>query len=261
MLLQKQYVAQSHIQSVMKTIAVIADIHGNFPALEAVVADIKQRNVDIVVNLGDHLSGPLWPKETAEFLLQQQWIQISGNHDRNIVQQNPSAHGLSDAYAFNAINEVEKEWLRELPATVMVDDNVLLFHGTPLSDSEYLLETVEHGRTRLATQSEIKHRIGNSTASVMLCGHSHVQRVVRHESVLIVNPGSVGLPAYDDNSPEYYVIETGSPDARYAILKNDNSTWSVELISIPYDFKKAVEQAKKNNRTDWVAPLETGYVK
>ena len=54
----------------MKTIAAISDIHGNILALEAVVRDIARRHVDTVVNLGDHLSGPLWPKETIQFLMQ-----------------------------------------------------------------------------------------------------------------------------------------------------------------------------------------------
>ena len=245
----------------MKTIAAIADIHGNILALEAVAADMKRRDIDIVVNLGDHLSGPLWPGETAEFLMQQQWIQISGNHDRHLVSQDPNTHGLSDAYAFKVMNKTEKEWLRELPVTVKLDDNVLLFHGTPSNDSEYLPESVEHGRVRLASQDEIKRRLNGSTASVMLCGHSHVQRVVKHGSILIVNPGSVGLPAYEDTSPEYHVVESGSPDARYAMLKYDEDKWSVELISVPYDFQKAVDQAKKNNRADWAIALETGYMK
>jgi putative phosphoesterase len=244
----------------MKKIAAVSDIHGNILALEAVVADIKRKVVDVIVNLGDHLSGPLWPKETAEFLMQQEWIQISGNHDRQLIIQDPHIHGLSDAYAFNAIGDVEKEWLKKLPAIVTMDNDILLFHGTPSNDSEYLLETVEHGRARLASQSEIKERIGDSNSTVMLCGHTHVQRVVKHNNILIVNPGSVGLPAYEDDSPEYHIIESGSPDARYAILNYDNNNWNVELISVPYDFQKAVEKAKKNNRSDWAIALETGYM-
>lgn len=89
----------------MKRLAVISDIHGNILALEAVAADIKRRNVDGIVNLGDHISGPLWPKETIEFLMKQEWIQIRGNHDRQLIQQIPKDHGLSDKYAFQYLDK------------------------------------------------------------------------------------------------------------------------------------------------------------
>lgn len=217
--------------------------------------------MDAVVNLGDHLSGPLWPEETVHFLMRQDWIQISGNHDRQLIRQDPGAHGPSDRYAFNLLHETEKEWLRSLPASLRMDGSVFLFHGTPFSDSEYLLETIEHGRTRLASHGEIRGRLGPARSSVMLCGHTHVQRVVdMGDSVMIVNPGSVGLPAYEDDSPEPHVVETGSPHARYALLKYDRG-WTVELIMVPYDFHKAADQALKNGRPDWATALQTGFMR
>ncbi len=245
----------------MKTIAAISDIHGNILALEAVVRDIARRRVDTVVNLGDHLSGPLWPKETIQFLMQQNWTQISGNHDRQLVARDPLTHGLSDGYAFNVLNDSEKEWLRQLPANVRVDENVFLFHGTPTSDSDYLLETIEHGRAVLAARSEIAKKLGNTRTPLMLCGHTHIQRLVdAGENILIVNPGSVGLPAYQDELPEPHVIESGSPHARYAVLHYDHA-WAVELISVPYNFEEAANQARKNKHPDWAIALQTGYMK
>ena len=242
----------------MKTIAAISDIHGNILALEAVVRDISKRQVDGIVNLGDHLSGPLWPKETIKFLMQQHWIQISGNHDRQLSTQDPRTHGLSDGYAFAVLNDVEKEWLRQLPTNVQMDENTLLFHGTPSSDTEYFLETIEHGRARLASRSEIKKKLGNTRSPLMVCGHTHIQRIVDiDDNTIIVNPGSVGLPAYKDDLPEPHVIESGSPHARYAILLYDD-TWTVELISVMYDFQEAADRARKNNRPDWAIALQTG---
>lgn len=61
-------------------IAIVSDIHGNLPALEAVAGDFARRGVDLVVNLGDSLSGPLLPLETARFLMAQDWRQLAGNH-------------------------------------------------------------------------------------------------------------------------------------------------------------------------------------
>jgi len=244
----------------MKSIAVLSDIHGNILALDAVAEDLAKRKVDTVVNLGDHVSGPLWPKKTVQFLMKQRWVQISGNHDRQLTKNDPAKHGLSDAYAFKLLDNPEKSWLEKLPPSGLLDDEIFLFHGTPASDTEYMLETISHGRTVLASRNEIRQRLGGAMSRIMLCGHTHVQRAVQvDEDLLIVNPGSVGLPAYKDELPEPHVIESGSPHARYAILRYE-TTWTVELIAIQYDWKRAGDQAARNGREDWASALRTGFI-
>jgi len=245
----------------LKRTAILSDIHGNIPALEAVVADIKNRQVDCTYNLGDHASGPLWPKETLQYLMRQDWIHLRGNHDRQLVEQDPKQHGLSDQYAFQFLEQAELAWLRALPAQIELPNGLLLFHGVPESDMIYLLETVEHGRARLATPLEIEKRLGGTKARVMLCGHTHISRVVEiSKNILIVNPGSVGLPAFDHDVPEPHIMETGSPHARYAILEQCHDAWHVEIILVPYDYQSAVAQAMKNNRRDWAMGLQSGYM-
>lgn len=246
----------------MPRIAVLSDIHGNFPALQAVVADLKRRNVDLVLNLGDHVSGPLWPRETVEFLMQQSaWIQIAGNHERQLTRQDPAAHGASDRYAFSQLKPEQKQWLLKLPTTTQVEDEILLFHGTPSNDNVYLLETVAYGQIQLASPTELAQRLDGAQAHVMLCGHSHVPRVVRHQDgVLIVNPGSVGLQGYTGDWPEAHVVQVGSPEARYAILEKRAGNWQVEQFAIPYDHHLAAEQARQNGRQDWEVALKTGYI-
>ena len=71
-------------------IAVIADIHGNLPALEAVLADIRHRKADRVINLGDCVSGPLWPSEVVDLLMARDDLTIRGNHDRWVSGPDPS---------------------------------------------------------------------------------------------------------------------------------------------------------------------------
>jgi putative phosphoesterase len=243
-------------------VAVVSDIHGNILALEAVAADMQMRQVDAVLNLGDHVSGPLWPKETIGYLMQQDWIQISGNNDRQMVTDNPQNMGLSNRYANQALDNRERDWLRSLPAKIVFQGEISLCHGTPVSDMVYLLETIEHGRTRLAAHAEIGQRLGKIETGVWVCGHTHLPRVVQMPGdVLIVNPGSVGLPAYEDELPQYHVMETGSPHARYAILEHQNDHWTVDLAVVAYDYRKAAEQARKNNRPDWEIALLTGYMK
>jgi putative phosphoesterase len=243
----------------MQKIAILSDIHGNLLALEKVMDDIKTRGVDYIANLGDHVSGPLWPKETIEYLMKQDWIHIKGNHERQLTDQDPRNHGPSDGYAFQRLTNAELNWLRSLPARMEME-NFLLIHGTPVSDSTYLLETVERGRARLATQEEITERLGGTKSPIILCGHTHIPRVVEAAGFLIVNPGSVGLPAYDDNVPEYHVMESGSPHARYAIMEYKNGHWQAKLMTITYDHQQAAKQARRNGRPDWEVGLQTGFM-
>ena len=246
----------------MQKIALLSDIHGNLPALQQVVADLLRRGVERVFNLGDHASGPLWPKETIQFLMAQDWVHILGNHDRQLVSQDPGQHGPSDRYAFQHLNETELSWLRCLPASLVVDQQLLLFHGAPSSDATYLLETIEHGRLRLAAQAEIEDRLGGTRLPSLLCGHTHTPRIVElADHTLIVNPGSVGLPAYyDDDFSKPHVVETGSPHARYAILEKIELSWRVEMVALEYDHHQAADQARKNGRPDWEIGLRTGFM-
>src|SRR5215471_4841785 len=112
------------------TIAVVADIHGNLPALERVVDDISRRGIETVINLGDHASGPLWPRETIELLMAQPWTQIAGNCDRAIATPEPSTLGPSDRFAFDRLTSAERAWLDARPSTEMLE-SVFAFHGTP----------------------------------------------------------------------------------------------------------------------------------
>ncbi len=77
----------------------------------------------------------------------------------------------------------------------------------------------------------------------------------------IVNPGSVGLPAYDDDRPYPHAIETGSPDARYAIVERLADGWVAALIAVPYAYKAMADLALTRQRPDWAYALSTGYVR
>ena len=145
---------------------------------------------------------------------------------------------------------------------------MLCCHGTPDSDLVYFLETVTPdvpGGWRPATLAEATERAGRAQHgmpnSVILCGHTHVPRVMRlADGRLVVNPGSVGLQAYDDVHPHAHVIANGSPHARYALLERSDDGWRVELRSVPYDWEAAARRAQEGNRPDWAIALRTGFV-
>ena len=242
-------------------IAVVSDIHGNLAALEAVVADFTRRGVDAAVNLGDALSGPLLPLETARYLMATDWTHLAGNHERQVLAVPAPNDDPSDVHARGRLGEPERRWIAALPHSRALDADVLLCHGTPRQDNERLLETIEPGRLRLATATEIEQRLGQLDAAVVLCGHTHVPRIARSEcGALLVNPGSVGQPAWDDESPFYHAVENGAPDARYAIVERRDGAWNAELIALPYDHRAMADLAKRNGRPDWESILCRGYV-
>lgn len=243
-------------------LAVVSDIHGNLPALEAVMADCKRHGADQVINLGDCLSGPLLSLETAQFLMEQDWVHLAGNHDHQILAYGTPGCTDVDEVAYEQLGARELAWLRALPAIKLAwRSGILLCHGTPSSDLEYFLETVEPAGARMATRQEVEARLGATQAKLILCGHTHMPRAVRTSSgQLIVNPGSVGLPAFDDATPYPHVIQVGSPDAHYALLDRVRGEWVASLIAVPYDYRPMVKLAQSRHFYDWAHALETGYV-
>jgi predicted phosphodiesterase len=225
------------------------------------MANIRKRGIDTVVNLGDHISSPLWPRETIDVLIRTDWIHIAGNNDRTLLSGDLTSLGQSDAYAWKHLDAHHLEWLKGLRSTTTWYETICLCHGIPSDDTTYLADSIENGRLRLATPTEITGRLQGTPSKVVLCGHSHMPRVVRSaDATTIINPGSVGLQAYVDDGPYPHVVECGSPHARYAVITIDGDACSVDLIAVPYDHHLAAEQARKNGRLEWAEALESGYV-
>jgi putative phosphoesterase len=240
-------------------IAVIADIHGNLPALEAVLADIQHRDVDRTVNLGDCVSGPLWPREVCDLLMASDYLTIRGNHDRWVSRPDPARMGASDRYAYSQLNQDHRTWLGAMPVLAHADHGILACHGTPSSDNQYLVEEVSEHRLVRAHPSTIRERLGDVQARVVLCGHSHQQHLIQlPNGPLILNPGSVGCPSYNDPGAEPHVSESGSPHARYAVLTIGEQV-SAELIAAAYDWRAAAARAETNGRSEWAYGLRTGW--
>lgn len=232
-------------------IAVISDIHGNLLALEAVLRDIDLRAPDAIVNLGDCVTSPLWPRETLELLETRDMPTVRGNHDRMILDAPPEKVTASIDLSRASLTDGQRTALGSLPVTLRVADDVLAVHGTPTDDSEYLLEDKIGGRLARSTRRDIDARLTDVTAHLILCGHSHNQHsAMASNGRLVVNPGSVGCPrATDNDDPD--AVEAGSPHARYAIVTKRNGRWSAELIALAYDWDAVAAKARENGREDW----------
>ncbi len=235
-------------------LAVLSDIHGNLRALEAVHAQIKDSSPDITVNLGDCLSGPLWPEETAQYLMAQNWPTVRGNHDRVLVE--PPASGLEDVDAFThqCLSQASLAWLSSLPSTLSLAPDILLCHGSPSSDEVFLVEEDGGNHFYPSSEKQIRQKLGNVDTGLALCGHTHTPRVVRlSDRQTILNPGSVGVQAF----PRLTV--TGSPHARYALATHKDGEWSFSHHLVNYDWSDASSRASATGFDSWAHGLLTGY--
>ncbi len=248
-------------------LAVIADIHGNLLALEAVLADIAARGCDRIVNLGDCVSGPLWPAETAARLMALDLPTVRGNHDRWVIEAEGEALYFSDKLAREQLDEDQRAWLAGLPMGLDLDVDgvaVRLFHATPADDNTYLMEDKLGGRLVQSDAPVIRSRLGDlGDARLVLCGHSHLPRLLTLDGVTVVNPGSVGQPAYSDPTPpDAHVSEAGSPHARYAIVTvAEGEMRSIDFVAVAYDWEAAALKAESYGRADWARGLRTGFAK
>jgi predicted phosphodiesterase len=239
-------------------LAVLADIHGNSMALEAVLADAKKRGLTKFANLGDTFYGPLDPAGTWSILKDMDIPTILGNQDRILIEDNPENTPALQA-ARTALGNMGLAWLETLPPTLILNETILLCHGTPESDTTYLLEDVATGlplpRSCIDILDDLMPTARNCT--LVLTGHSHHAGRISCQGVTIVNPGSVGLPAYDDDTPPHKMT-SGSPHARYAILSPNSAGWKTEFIEVEYDWEAVSRLAQANKREDWARWLLTG---
>ena len=245
---------------VKKQLAVISDVHGNRWALEAVLLDVERRGIRRIVNLGDSLYGPLDPARTAQILVALDLPTVRGNEDRIITERSEEKVASPTlCYVRDSLNVEHVRWLEGLERNRTAYADFFLCHGSPERDDEYLLEDVLETGISLRGSSALMARLSWLAQPVLLCGHDHVPRTVRlPNGKLIVNPGSVGLPAYADDVPFPHVMETGTPHARYTIVSRDKEGWRIEDIAVPYNWEAAAAVAAENGRPDWAEWLATG---
>jgi predicted phosphodiesterase len=238
----------------MTPVALTADIHGNAWALRAVLEDIDRRGVEVISDLGDSLCGPLAPAETADLLIERGIPSIRGNDDSALLETERAKLTASARFTIPRLSPRHLEWIRALPRTRRIVD-VLLCHATPHSELDYLLEHVQPGVVELREPASIRALLGVVDARLIACGHTHVPRLATiDEHVTIVNPGSVGLPAYEAELPYPHAMQAGSPHARYAIIAGSH----IEHVAVDYDHESAAASAARNSRPDWARWLRTG---
>ncbi len=226
-------------------IAFISDIHGNSWALKAVLSDITRKGITGVFDLGDSLYGPLDPQGTFELLRRENIKSIRGNQDRDIiVSSGNEAANPTLKYTLQVLDQGAINWLADLESTRSVANKVFLCHGTPEKDDEYLIERLWPGHVGIKDFDSLFSYIKNIKEEIIVCGHSHCPRLVELPDKILINPGSVGLPAYSDDQPLPHRMESFSPRARYCVLDLKRN-YTFEHIAVPYDFETAARTAEK----------------
>ncbi len=219
----------------IRKVAAIYDIHGNLPALEAVLGDIEGAQPDLILVGGDVATGPM-PRETVDLLrsLGARARFVRGNADREVVTRHDhldEGRERADGDVFERITDwtarqltrEQRDFLAAFPQSIVLQirglGEILFCHGSPRSDEEII--------TYATPEDRMRSMLVGVAQQVVVCGHTHSQfdRVVAGTHV--INAGSVGMP-YE-----------GQPGAYWALLGPD-----VSLRRTSYDLQRAADSIR-----------------
>lgn len=212
----------------MTTLAVLSDIHGNLPALDAVMRDMAQFPIDRVVVAGDLVNWGPFSAQVMDVAVREEWALIRGNNEYYVLDYNtpraPTEWG--DPSRFPLLpwlaGQLDGHWHRTIAA--MPDTLSLRFpdappirvvHGSPRSAWESLFPAM--------TEAELEPLLAGSEETTIIAGHTHLPMDRRTGRWRVLNPGTVGVPV------------DGTMDARYMLLRAAGGEWVAEFRHVPYD--------------------------
>jgi putative phosphoesterase len=178
-------------------VAALYDIHGNVPALEAVLADVERAGVDAIVWGGDVALGPM-PVETLARMREIGGRCVRGNCDRQMVEE---FDGDGNDQWVSAIDRADRDYLATFEPTVTFEVDglgpVLFCHGSPRSDEERI--------TRATPPERLAPMLEGVAERVVVCGHTHQQFDLRAGDHRVLNAGSVGMP-YEGVAAAFWLL-------------------------------------------------------
>jgi len=243
-------------------IALLADIHANLPALEAVLDDLADRRVDATWHLGDLVGYAPWPNEVVALLRARGVAGVAGNYDSTVATdhahcgcryEDDRQEALShESYAWTRayVTAATKHALRSLPFRLDVKPlgghasgpTLVLVHATPTLNTPYW---TEDRSARFC--AEMIARAHARAGDILAFGHTHKPWHRLHDEVHLVNAGSVGRP------------KDGDWRSCYALIEFREGTVSVEFVRVAYDIERAVNGIMESGLPDEFAEiLRTG---
>ena len=224
-------------------LAVISDIHGNLTALETVLADAGRRGVAQYLCLGDVAATGPQPHEVVARLRELGCPVVMGNMDAWLLD--PPADDAEtveerqieeiDRWCASQLTDEDRNSLRAYRSVVdleLEDVRLLGVHGSPRSFNERMLATTPG--------AELDEMLGAARANLVLSGHTHAAMLRRHRALLLVNPGSVGLP--HDQAPAPYGTRN-PPWAEYAVITFEQGRLGIELVRVAVERERIVAPA------------------
>lgn len=191
-------------------LGLIADLHANLPALEAVAADMDRHAIDNVLVAGDLVGYYSDVNEVIDFVRQRRWIAVRGNHDEMVLGMRSVDAGRAGAYrtewTSRELSPDHRTWLASLPAQRTLDLSgltVLLCHGSPWDSAAYVYPSFTEWT-----------RFDDPSVDVVVMGHTHHPLSLSHGRALLLNPGSCGQPRDRDPRASWMSLDLASREVR-----------------------------------------------
>jgi len=224
-----------------KQIAVFSDIHGNYTAFEQCVNYVSARNIRTFIFLGDYLGEFAYPQKTMEMIyaLKEKYTCyfIRGNkedywinrrYDNNCEWKDGNQTVGAMQYCYDNLTEKDIDFFQSLPISQEIKfentSTILACHGSPNRNNEKML----------STDDKTKQILDECACKYILCGHTHLQGVIKHGGKVVLNPGAVGVSLH------------GGGKAQFMILRQNIQEWTYEFISLNYDKEKAIKEMQES---------------
>jgi putative phosphoesterase len=231
-------------------IAIFSDVHGNLPALDAVLADIRSHQPDAIYCLGDLVGYAPFPNEVVEHIRRDAIPTVIGNYDDGVgfdreecgcAYREPADQRLGDqsfTWTKAHVTPDNKAFLRNLHSQIRFSaegKRLLLVHGSPRRINEYLFED--------RPMSSFQRLAAASEADIIVFGHTHKPYVKLVDGVLFVNVGSVGKPKDGDWRACYAVLEPAKQRAQFVRVEYDLATVTsaIRQSVLPNEFAEDLE--------------------
>lgn len=214
----------------MLRVAVLGDVHGNAFALEAVLADMRSCAPDLLINLGDQVTGRADPLRAYELQRGLEAVEVLGSAEPRLLDDDPFHEWLRMQLPAEAIAH-----LMSLPLTARVAEGAIFAcHGAPDDPEGHLFWSWQRGPYLASAAEDLRRAVEPLEARVVLCGHTHREALTVLDDTLIVNVGAVGAQV------------GGDPRARWALLQERDGRWLVDFRRVSYDWDQAAGWVRAN---------------